>query len=258
MLHTSSDGLPLWSLLHACKNLARMGTVVCNAARWEWLVDLNISMEPDTMSEMVSMICCSPRIWNIPQAGLFLASSAKNSLYSEGDLAFPVSEHSLVKKDERLGKSLLVRWHNSLNSDLESSLWGLRHLRSFVYPEYLSKSDHAFIDDTRILSGCRLPTIGEVDVIGLEISGRKSFRKPVIVPLHTMVCGVGPQTGHWQDSLQSISISLANAFHALRRWLIEAGLVKLRTSCFRWQARRYEINGFFPSNIRWRYEKRKP
>ena len=48
----------------------------------------------------------------------------KNSLYSEGDLAFPVSEHSLVEKDERLGKSLHVRWHSSMNSNLESSLWG--------------------------------------------------------------------------------------------------------------------------------------
>jgi hypothetical protein len=50
--------------------------------------------------------------------------------------------------------------------------------------------------------------------------------------------GVWSRSGHWNDSLQSISRSLAKAFHALRRWLIEAGLVKLRTSWFRWQARR--------------------
>ena len=112
-----------------------------------------------------------------------------------------------LRKATRLGKSLSVSWHNSLNSTVVSCLALAVGRRSLEVVAYFRSKARALAEEIKMRSPCLLPGIvGWFRFVHCWSFGKKSFQKPIIVPSQITVWGSRPQSGHRYVCCGSISI----------------------------------------------------
>ena len=150
---TTLDGLSTPPLVVACRNFPRIGTYCCSMAKSAWFAESNkLFLAWQNLLHNFKTAWFS-HVWKIPRAGLHLASSEKNWRYCGGDILSCSFLRDFINA-VRLGMSLLVSWHSSLNSASDNCFRQEICLRSLETPAYLRSREWARVFKTRTCSLC--------------------------------------------------------------------------------------------------------